>query len=641
MIEPMKKVVVLMSAAALDSSLEDLRRLGIVHLHQLPSPPAPLPPAGDGSKLPSPPAPLPPVGDGSKLPSPPAPLPPAGEGSARLAVLRDALALAPGSAVGELPATAEQVAAGVAVASELLELHHELPRRQSELAMLRRQRDNQAVLGRFDPQDILKLRAAGVFVRLYACSRREGKTYAGRAGVERIAASGSTVFLAQVSRDESNPLPLHQVALPECSLDELEARIAAREQALAATQARLKQLAAQTPLLRASQLHVLNALRLAQAWAGASGDAHLAWLQGFCPSARIVELSRQAAEQGWGLVVADPGNDEPVPTVLRNSRCAALFQPVMDFLGLLPGYREFNPNGIFLIFFTLFFAMILGDAGYGLLLLAATWAASRHFPALPWRMVPLGYLLAAATIGWGAMNGLWFGVPQLAELPGLRSLVVPALNAFAADSEAVVIQLCLTLGAIHLTLAHLWAAQRHWSLQSLADLGWMLVVWAAYVAALYVLVGAGDIEVTIGLALGGLMGVVLFGEQTGGSLMRGVGRGLLNLPLNLLTSLSNFSDLVSYLRLFAIGLASKEVAVAFNRLALEVGFDSVLAALSAVLFVLLGHTVNLLLGALGVIVHGLRLNLLEFSRHLDITWSGIPYDPFRLLTARDLDYERH
>jgi V/A-type H+-transporting ATPase subunit I len=130
---------------------------------------------------------------------------------------------------------------------------------------------------------------------------------------------------------------------------------------------------------------------------------------------------------------------------------------------------------------------------------------------------------------------------------------------------------------------------------------------------------------------------VLFGEQTGVSFVRGIGRGVLNLPLNLLTAISSFSDMVSYLRLFAIGLASKEVAVAFNRLALEVGFDSVIAALGAALLVLLGHSVNLLLGALGVVVHGLRLNLLEFSRHLNVTWSGIPYEPFRVLTASDLN----
>ncbi len=615
MIEPMKKVAVLMSAATREPSLEDLRRLGVVHLHQPPSLPTPLPPAGEGSE---------------RL-----------RFEEKLQLLRDALALAPPGSAGGVAATERQAAEGLAVAADLLALRRELLSRQGEWAALRRQRDEQAVLGRFDPQDVLALHEAGVFVRLYACSRRDWKTYSQHPGVKRIAVRGSTVYLACVSRDEQGRLPLQEVALPDFSLDELETRIAAGERALADRQARFAKLAAQAPLLRASQLHFRNALRFAQARAESRGDEHVVWLQGFCPAARLAELHRRAAENGWGLVVAEPDDDDPTPTLLRNSRFTALFQPVMDFLRVLPGYREFDASSIFLIFFTLFFAMILGDAGYGLLLLAATFVASRCFPAIPRRTLPLFYLLSAATVIWGAMNGLWFGVPQLAELPGLRSLVVPSLDAFVTDNEATLIWLCLTLGAVHLTLAHLWAAWRHRSLQSLADLGWMLVVWAAYVAAVWVLVGEGQLSVAIMLAAGGLVGVVLFGEQTGVSFMRGVGRGLLNLPLNLLTAISSFSDMVSYLRLFAIGLATKEVAVAFNQLALEVGFDGVVAALGAALLVLLGHSVNLLLGALGVIVHGLRLNLLEFSRHLNVTWSGIPYEPFRLLTASDLDHERH
>lgn len=611
MIEPMKKVAVLMSAATREPSLEDLRRLGVVHLHQPPSPPTPRPPAGEGSE---------------HLPL-----------EEKLQWLRDALALAPPGSSGGVAATERQAAEGLAVAADLLALRRELLSRQGELAALRRQRESQVVLGRFDPQDILKLREAGVFVRLYAGSRRDWKMYSGRPGVERIAAQGSTVYLAQVSRDEQAQIPLRQVALPDSSLDELEARIAASERALAEYRDRIGKRVAQAPLLRASQLYFLNARRLARAHAALSGDERIACLQGFCPAARLVELHRRAAENGWGLVVAEPEDDDPTPTLLRNSRFTALFQPVMDFLRVLPGYHEFDASGIFLIFFTLFFAMILGDAGYGLLLLATTFVASRCSPAIPRRTLPLFYLLSTATVIWGAMNGLWFGVPQLAELPGLRSLVVPSLDAFVTDNEATLIWLCLTLGAVHLTLAHLWAAWRHRSLQSLADLGWMLVVWAAYIAALHVLIGDGDLAVAGGLAAGGLAGVVLFGEQTGSRFLRGVGRGVLNLPLNLLTAISSFSDMVSYLRLFAIGLASKEVAVAFNRLALEVGFDSVVAALGAALLVLLGHSVNLLLGALGVVVHGLRLNLLEFSRHLNMTWSGIPYEPFRFLTASDLN----
>ena len=109
----------------------------------------------------------------------------------------------------------------------------------------------------------------------------------------------------------------------------------------------------------------------------------------------------------------------------------------------------------------------------------------------------------------------------------------------------------------------------------------------------------------------------------------------MNLPLNLLTAMGSFSDLISYIRLFAVGLATKEVAVAFNGMASQVGLDSAFALLGSVLIVTLGHTLNLALAALGVLVHGVRLNLLEFSRHLNISWSGIPYAPFRILTAEE------
>ena len=198
MIEPMKKVVLLMSAASREPSLEDLRRLGVVHLHQPPSPPAPLSPAGEGSEQ-------------LRL-------------EEKLGLLRDALALVPpGSAIppdppfskgGTEPLSAQLAAEGLALASQLLALHHDLARGASELAALRRQRDEQAVLGRFDPQDILTLREASVFVGLYVGSRRDWKTYSGRLGVERIEIAPfarrptARLTLTRQDEDERGMLPI-------------------------------------------------------------------------------------------------------------------------------------------------------------------------------------------------------------------------------------------------------------------------------------------------------------------------------------------------------------------------------------------------------------------------------------------------
>jgi len=305
---------------------------------------------------------------------------------------------------------------------------------------------------------------------------------------------------------------------------------------------------------------------------------------------------------------------------------------VMDFLGLTPGYREFHPNGVFLIFFTVFFAMIIGDAGYGLLMLLTTVGLGRWKPGIPRATLALSALLALATIGWGALTGTWFGVRALGESPILAWAVVPGLDAWREESRASVMRLCLGLGAGHLLVARLWAARVARGWRRIAELGWLGIVAGCALAAFKLLLGEGDwLWVTGALGLGTVL-IVLGGGQRGDSFARGLWRGVVDLPLNLLTCVGTFSDSVSYLRLFAVGLATLEVAAAFNTMAAAIGWHSILSAIGASTVVLLGHSANLLLAGMGVLVHGVRLNLLEFSRHLGMSWTGVPYDPFRPTT---------
>jgi V/A-type H+-transporting ATPase subunit I len=98
------------------------------------------------------------------------------------------------------------------------------------------------------------------------------------------------------------------------------------------------------------------------------------------------------------------------------------------------------------------------------------------------------------------------------------------------------------------------------------------------------------------------------------------------LPLNLV---SNFVDLVSYIRLFAVGTAGYAVASSFNTMILGGGVDGFFAGLLAALLLFIGHTLNILLCVMGVLVHGVRLNTLEFSSHIGMAWTGQPYRPFR------------
>ena len=134
--------------------------------------------------------------------------------------------------------------------------------------------------------------------------------------------------------------------------------------------------------------------------------------------------------------------------------------------------------------------------------------------------------------------------------------------------------------------------------------------------------------------------IVLFGEQGRGTFLQGLFRGLVTIPANILAGVGSFSDVVSYIRLFAVGIATKEVAVAFNQLALNNESDHFFSLIGTILILLFGHTINLLLAAMSVLVHGIRLNFLECSRHLSMEWSGIPYRPFHLPEVGQTSFKR-
>jgi V/A-type H+-transporting ATPase subunit I len=140
--------------------------------------------------------------------------------------------------------------------------------------------------------------------------------------------------------------------------------------------------------------------------------------------------------------------------------------------------------------------------------------------------------------------------------------------------------------------------------------------------------GVSLMEGGVALVAAGLVLVAFFAEQDG-RFLRGVGLGFARLPIKALDTIGAFSDVVSYIRLFAVGLATVKVAESFNQMAAEVGFG-LPTGLIAAFILFLGHTLNIAMGTLSIVVHGVRLNVLEFSSHLGMEWTGIPYQPFRI-----------
>ncbi|MFH1664695.1 MAG: hypothetical protein ABIA77_00925 [Candidatus Omnitrophota bacterium] len=358
---------------------------------------------------------------------------------------------------------------------------------------------------------------------------------------------------------------------------------------------------------------------------GMAVEGKIAYLRGFCPVKLMGEVISMAKKHGIGYLADDPDDPDVTPTLISNPRWLRIIDPVFHFMNTVPGYGEYDISFHFLIFFSLFFAMLIGDAGYGLLFLAVTFFARRKFRKIRGEPFFLMYLLSGATIIWGAITGTWFGSEQIAQLPFFNKLIIPQVNSFADVSQDVIIQFCFFIGTVHLTIAHCLKGIRVInSLKAVAEAGWIMIIWGMFFAAGRFVLNNPFPAQAGWLLAGGISFVILCANAEKGVLKGALGT-LANLPLSVISS---FSDVVSYLRLFAVGYASVVMAESFNEMALAGGISSVGSGLIAAAILVMGHLLNIVLGFMAVIVHGIRLNMLEFSSHLGMQWSGKRYDPF-------------
>ena len=487
--------------------------------------------------------------------------------------------------------------------------------------------------GDFNPDDIRELQEKNVNIRLYTMTAKQYKTFPDDLFHFVLNRSKSLVRVAVVTLSQQSIDGFDESPLPVRGLAEVHKAREEREQHLRDTLEELDQLSQRRADIVSGMEILEQKIEFEQARISMGIEERLAYLSGYIPAKKIGILQKKASEEGWGLLMEEPGDEDPVPTLVRNPRFIRIIQPVFDLLGTVPGYRELDISFWFLLFFSLFFGMLIGDAGYGFIFLGLS-----IFIGVKSRGNPTGLLLmvlSIAAIAWGVLSGTWFGVEALSKNPLLSRLIIPSIASFGVDNVSRIMLLCFIIGAVHLSVAHLTNFIRYLPrMVAFAQLGWLSVLWGMYFVVRFIVLALPFNQIGLYLVAAGLGLVVLFGEQKG-KFFKGLLLGLANLPLKLLDSISAFSDIISYVRLFAVGLATVEVAKSFNAMAADIGFGFPAALISA--FILLaGHTLNIMMAALSVIVHGVRLNMLEFSGHLGMEWTGIEYHPFR---ERELPHE--
>ncbi len=523
----------------------------------------------------------------------------------------------------------EKYPTGEDLITEVLDRIARKDRQQEEQAFWEREKKRIEPFGDFDPDTVRRLADRGIQVKLYRIGPHKEIPPPPHGSIHVLHRDRHGIYFAAIGHDLMEMDKAEEMALPERSLRDMEKEIETRRRDMEDNEQALRKLSASRRRDAEDYARlILDKVQFLEARAGMGTEEPIDWLQGYCPERDVETLRREAKKQGWGILVEEPRPDDPVPTKIENPRWVRPIRVMMDFIGVVPGYREVDISMLFLFFFSLFCAIIVGDAGYGLLFLGLTFWATRRFPQGPKPVFHLLYLTSIGTVIWGVLSGNYFGI---ARIPPLLSAVrIDALN----DDETVIL-LCFLIGAIHLTLAHTWNVIRFINTpRFLAQLGWVGTTWTMFFAARHMVLDKPFPAVMLPVFVISVLLIALFMTP-----FRRIKTEWFNhvvLPLNLV---SNFVDVVSYVRLFAVGTATFAVANAFNQMALELGAAHWIAGLFAGLIILFGHTLNILLATMGVLVHGIRLNTLEFAGHLGLQWTGAPYTPFKRQSETDFRFD--
>lgn len=386
-------------------------------------------------------------------------------------------------------------------------------------------------------------------------------------------------------------------------------------------------------------------------------DFCVSYFNGYIEAENVELLKQEAKEHSWGLVIEEPTEEDNVPTKLKNNKFVSLVYPLTDFLNVVPGYNEYDISGWFLVFILIFFGMIFGDGGYGILVTAA--AAIPIVKALASKKpVPPTFILVAllglSTIVWGTLTCTWFGLtPE--QLPGwLKSLSIPVISNVYSDkiwvpfwmengvglTTAQNLQIfCFILALIQLEIAHIKVAiTTRKSLRILGEIGSMIELLGMFYLVLSLVVNGevfsfglvisgipvGTVAIAF-VAVGFVMNFVFVNYE--GSILKSILESLVNIVSVLLGIFNLFSDIVSYIRLWAVGLAGGAISATVNEMAGPL-LGHFAFMIFAIILLVFGHGLNMILNVLSVIVHGVRLNTLEFSNHLGMSWSGYKFKPF-------------
>ena len=557
------------------------------------------------------------------------------------------------------------------IAEKIDFLQEEQKKYYADISAYRTELERIKAWGNLDPGEIAFLAEKGIVLSLHEMIPSE---------YEKLGDSAKTIVLQRTKdivrfllldngmdgEEDKTALERSRFKLPDLSTKEIKEKLEEAGKQLQSIKEELAAFAAYTESLERAIAGLKKEVEF-ETYASGMGEEDLsedsprkvsvAYLVGFLPAEDLGKLQTMARENAWGLLAEDPTEEDDAPTKLQNNKFVSLVYPLTDFLGSVPGYFEPDISGWFLAFIMIFVGIIFGDGGYGLLICGIAAAMMIKNRKEKQAIAPIAWLLllfGAVTVVWGTVTCSWFGLAPEVLPEWLRKLSVPVLSNVYSDkiwypfwtggeaglttSQNVQI-FCFTIALIHLLIAHISGARgNRGSLKILGDIGSILELIGMYYVVLSMVVNGAvfglDLVVSgipvgtisISLVIIGFAVNFIFGNYEK-SILQSVLDSLKDIVSMLLGVVNVFSDIVSYIRLWAVGLAGAAISSTVNEMVSPL-LGHFIFIIFAVVVLVFGHGLNMILNVLSVIVHGIRLNTLEFSTHIGLSWSGHKYEPF-------------
>ena len=555
----------------------------------------------------------------------------------------------------------------LSIANEINLLTEKVKSCISQRASLHTELDRLKGWGEIDPKSIEELAEKGIEVAFYEMPTSEYKNLPDEVKTVKLFANRASVKLLLRKTPQLNEeFDRYKLVLPNLSTKEMRSKIDELNLEIAESENKISSYACYVEsfkqAIKALEKDVefetyATGMNTENLSTNETDSVTIAYFKGFVEAEKIDKLKNTAKENCWGLSIEEPTTEDNVPTKLKNNKFVSLIYPLTDFLGTVPGYFEYDISGWFLGFILIFFGIIFGDGGYGLIIFAiatvpilkSLFSKKDISPAF----LLMG-LFGLSTILWGTLTCTWFGLSPEQLPQWLKSLSIPVISNVNADKiwslpwtpEGVGLTtpqnvqiLCFSLALVQLTVAHIIGAVRNRkSVKALGDIGSILQLVGIFYLVLSLVVNAQVFS--FGLVIGGIpistivIGLIAVGfvmsfvfSNYKDSIIKSILASLTNIVSVLLGVVNMFSDIVSYIRLWAVGLAGAAISATVNELAGPL-FGNLVFVILAVVLLVFGHGLNMILNILSVIVHGIRLNTLEFSSHLDMSWSGHKFKPF-------------